>query len=149
MVVKSHGCTDWLRARASRCLLAATAAGAVALAGCSAAPGPGPGGGGPPAKVALTFVLSDGPGTPVIRHWQLSCEPAGGTRPGAAAACAALVKLNKPFAPMPKGIACPMILRSNRRIVVTGTWFGTKVHRLLVDGGCDMTLFSRLDRIFR
>jgi hypothetical protein len=42
-----------------------------------------------------------------------------------------------------------MILRSNRRIVVTGTWFGTKVHRLLVDGGCDMTLFSKLDRIFR
>jgi hypothetical protein len=147
MVVKSHRCTDWLAARGSRCLLAAIAAGAVALAGCSAASGPG--GGGPPAKVALTFVLSDGPGKPVIRHWRLSCEPAGGTRPGAAVACAALLKLNKPFAPLPKGIACPMILRSDRKIVVTGTWFGTKVHRFVVDGGCDMTLFSKLDRIFR
>ena len=151
VIVTSRRYADWFRSRARRFLLAAVAAGAVAastgaLAGGSAASGPG---GGTQAKGALTFTLSDGPGTPVIRHWKLTCEPTGGTRPGAAAACAALIKLGKPFAPRPTGIACPMILRSNRRILVTGTWFGTKVHRVVVDGECDVDLFGKLDRIFR
>jgi len=41
-----------------------------------------------------------------------------------------------------------MLLLSNRKIVVTGTWFGVRVHRIVVDGGCDIALFSKLDKLF-
>ncbi len=133
--------------RAGRHLLAGLAAAAVALAGCSS--GASTDGTSINAKVALTFKLNTGPGTPVIKHWTLTCEPAGGSQPDASAACAALIKLTRPFAPHHQGVACPMILRSNRRILVTGTWLGTNVHRLVVDGGCDLALFTRLDKIFR
>ena len=40
-----------------------------------------------------------------------------------------------------------MLLRSNKKILVTGTWFGITVHRLVVDGGCDTALFDSLNKI--
>jgi hypothetical protein len=40
-----------------------------------------------------------------------------------------------------------MLLRSNKKIVVTGTWFGITVHRIVVDGGCDVALFDSLNKI--
>jgi len=40
-----------------------------------------------------------------------------------------------------------MIIFSNKKIVVTGTWFGVRVHRIVIDGGCDIALFKRLDSI--
>jgi subtilisin inhibitor-like len=132
--------------RVRRYLLAGLAAAAVALAGCSSSTSPE--GAANHAKVVLFFEVNHGPGTPVTRSWTLNCEPAAGTRQGAAAACTALLKLKNPFAPLPSGVACPMILLSNKKIVVTGTWFGTRVHRVVVDGGCDMTLFRKLDKIF-
>ncbi len=140
VTVKSRTCAN---------LLAGLAAAAVALAPAACSSSAGQGGTAPTAKVALTFKVNHGPGTPVVRHWTLSCEPAGGTRPNAATACSALLKLKNPFAPRSKAIACPMILRSDRKIIVTGTWFGTKVHRLVMDGGCDLALFSKLGKIFR
>ena len=132
--------------RARRYLAAGLAAVAVAVAGCSSAGGQG--GGGSPAKVALTFQVNHGPGTPVVKHWTLNCEPSGGSQANADVACAVLLKLKHPFAPPPQGVACPMILFSNKKIVVTGTWFGVRVHRIVIDGGCDMTLFRTLDKIF-
>lgn len=132
--------------RRRRFLLAAIAAGAVAVAGCSAGAHGGPGGTGAPAKVAVKFRFTGGPENPT-KLWTLNCEPAGGTHPDPAAACSALLKLKNPFAARSKQIACPMILRSNRKIVVTGTWFGVPVHRVVIDGGCDLELFSALDKI--
>jgi len=131
---------------ARRYLLAGLAAAAVLLAGCSAAANGGGNGG--PAKVSLTFQLNHGAGTPVVKHWTLNCEPSGGGQANADAACTALLKLKHPFAPLPAGVACPMLLLSNRKIVVTGTWFGVRVHRIVVDGGCDIALFSKLDKLF-
>jgi len=58
-----------------------------------------------------------------------------------------LLKLKSPFAPIAKEKNCPMLLLSNKKILVTGTWFGVKVHRLVVDGGCDMALFDSLNKI--
>ena len=40
-----------------------------------------------------------------------------------------------------------MILRSDQKILVTGTWLGKSVHRIVLDGGCDLVLFSKLHKI--
>jgi subtilisin inhibitor-like len=127
-------------------LLAGLAATALALAACSSSTSPD--GAANHAKVVLFFDVNHGPGTTVTDSWTLNCEPAAGTMPGAADACTALLKLKHPFAPQPSGVACPMILLSNKKIVVTGTWFGTRVHRVVVDGGCDIALFSKLTKLF-
>ncbi|HUZ52457.1 MAG TPA: SSI family serine proteinase inhibitor [Streptosporangiaceae bacterium] len=133
--------------RAGRFLLAGVATAVLALAGCSSAAAPGgQGGTGTPAKVMLKFNLTGGPGGQA-KHWTLNCEPTGGTHPSPAAACAVLLKMKSPFAPRSKQIACPMILRSDRKILVTGTWLGVTVHRVVIDGGCDLVLFSKLDKI--
>ncbi len=131
--------------RTWRYLIAAAVAGALAVTGCSAS-GPDEHNG-LHAKVALKFQLkgsTSASGAPAT----LTCEPVGGTQHGAASACSTLLKLKKnPFAPIPAGSNCPMLLRSNRKILVTGTWFGITVHRLVVDGGCDTALFDSLDKI--
>lgn len=132
-------------------LTALTAAG-IAVTGCaSSGSGGGTGGSGggasaTPAKVSLTFRVTHGSG-PAFQHWTLHCDPPGGTHPAAAATCTALLKLKNPFAP-PKHANCPMIVHSDRRITVNGTWFGKKVHRVIADGGCDLRLFTKLDQIF-
>lgn len=96
--------------------------------------------------MSLKFQLKGTPGGGAPRT--LKCQPVGGTEHGAASACSTLLKLKKnPFAPVPKGSNCPMLLRSNRKILVTGTWFGITVHRIVVDGGCDTALFDSLDKI--
>jgi hypothetical protein len=142
---RGHG--SW---RASRYLLAGLAAAAITVAGCASATSAGgrATGTGRHAKVSLTFQVNTGPGTPVLKHWTLTCQPSGGGQANAASACTALLKLKNPFAPLPSAVACPMILLSNKKIVVTGTWFGTRVHRVVVDGGCDMALFSKLNKLF-
>jgi Subtilisin inhibitor-like len=134
-----------IRTFTARYLLAGVIVGALAVAGCSAA-GPNTHGG-KQAKVALKFQMTSttsSSGKPET----LTCDPAGGNQAGAASACSTLLKLKKnPFAPLAKGVNCPMLLRSNRRILVTGTWFGVTVHRVVVDGGCDTALFDSLHKI--
>ena len=94
----------------------------------------------------LKFSLTGGPGESP-KSWTLNCEPAGGTHLDPVAACSVLLKLNNPFAPRSPQIACPMILRSDRKILVTGTWLGKPVHRIVLDGGCDLELFAKLGKI--
>lgn len=131
--------------RAGRYLLAAVIAGTLAVTGCSSSSGPATHGG-TPAKVTLTFTLTGAPASHG-KPEKLSCDPVGG-QPGATSACTALLKSKKnPFAPIAKGTNCPMLLRSNKKILVTGTWFGITVHRIVVDGGCDVALFDSLNKI--
>jgi hypothetical protein len=135
--------------KVTRYLLAGLAAATVALAGCSSpASGRGSAGVGGHANVSLRFQENTGPGTPVLKHWTLSCQPSGGSQANAATACTALLKMKNPFAPLPSAVACPMILLSSKKILVTGTWFRARVHRVVVDGGCDVALFSKLDKLF-
>jgi hypothetical protein len=54
-------------------------------------------------------VWPNGRGHAPQRTYTLTCAPAGGTLPQAAAACAKLTTLTAPFAPTPKGMACTMI----------------------------------------
>ncbi len=153
MVVISLACPERTRVNRRftpivpwRYLLAGIVVGALAVAGCSSGTGTNVHGGGT-AKVALRFQVQGDAG----RHGQaktLTCDPAGGSQPVAASACSVLLKLKKnPFAPIAREMNCPMLLRSNRKILVTGTWFGVTVHRLVVDGGCDIALFDSLNKI--
>ena len=41
-----------------------------------------------------------------------------------------------------------MIMVSSRQIVVTGTWFGQKVDRVIIDGECDLGLAPALEAAF-
>jgi len=134
------------RIRTSCALLAGVIAAAIAVTGCSASAGPNHHGG-QQAKVALKFQMTGTAGSQG-KPQTLTCDPVGSDKPGAATVCSTLLKLNKnPFAPIAKGMNCPMLLRSNRKIVVTGTWFGVTVHRVVVDGGCDVALFDSLNKI--
>ena len=132
--------------RARRYLMTAVIAGALAVTGCSASSGPSSHGGNQ-AKVTLTFKLTGAPGSQG-KPEKLTCDPVGGNQPGAASVCTKLLKSKKnPFAPIAKGTNCPMLLRSNKKILVTGTWFGITVHRVVVDGGCDTALFDSLNKV--
>ena len=127
-----------------RYLFAGIVAGALAVAGCSSGTGSNAHGGS--AKVALKFQVKGVAGD--TKPKTLTCDPAGGSQPSAAAACTVLLRLKKsPFAPIAGETNCPMLLRSNEKILVTGTWFGVTVHRLVVDGGCDIALFDSLKKI--
>jgi hypothetical protein len=132
--------------RAGRFLMAGIIAGALTVAGCSAGASPSTHGG-KPAKVTLKFQMKAESGN-TGKPETLTCDPTGGNKSGAASACSTLLKLKKnPFAPIAKGLNCPMLLRSNKKILVTGTWFGITVHRVVVDGGCDTALFDSLNKI--
>lgn len=121
------------------------------LAACGSAAAPGSGGGGtaPPAEPrgSLSITVQNGPGKPV-NHWTLTCDPAGGTHPDAAAACRQLLAVKDPFGKVKAGTVCPMILASARRATFTGTWFGETVNRTIVDGGCDLGRWSQLSQVW-
>lgn len=145
------------RTQMPRSLLAATAAGLV-IAGCGTAAGPGPGGAGSggagsggashpaAAKVVLRFAARTTPGAAPTR-WLLRCDPDGGTVGDPAAACARLLKLGRPFASPPPNQVCPQVMASSGVITVTGTWFGQRVHRTVVDGTCDLGLYATLHAV--
>jgi Subtilisin inhibitor-like len=131
--------------------LALTACGSVAApsgSGGSGAGGSGAAASSPAAapKASLTITVLNGPDKK-ISHWTLQCDPAGGTHPDAAQACAALLAVKNPFAPIRTGQECPMILASSRRVTFVGTWYGTKVDRTIIDGGCDLANWSRLGQV--
>src|SRR5260370_9209869 len=152
MVVISLACPERTRVNRRftpivpwRYLLAGIVVGALAVAGCSSGTGTNVHGGGT-AKVALRFQVQGDAG----RHGQaktLTCDPAGGSQPVAASACSVLLKLKNPFAPIAREMNCPMLLRSNRKILVTGTWFGVTVHRLAAHGGSVLPLFTSSTQI--
>ncbi|HEY1620622.1 MAG TPA: SSI family serine proteinase inhibitor [Streptosporangiaceae bacterium] len=125
----------------ARCLLAAGTL-AVAACGSVAAPSAAPA----KPKVSLTITVQGAPGKPA-RHWTLQCDPAGGTHPDPAAACRALKAVKDPFAPPPAGHMCPMILASAGRAIFNGTYYGVKVHRTIMDGGCYLARWSKLHQV--
>ncbi len=126
---------------AAFCVAAATACGsAPAPSGASA-----PGGAAP--KVSLDIKVSGAPGTPA-KQWTLRCDPVGGTHPDPAAACATLLRTKNPFAPIPKGVVCPMILVGTKTAIVKGTYFGQHVDMTITEGGCDLARWAKIGQIF-
>jgi hypothetical protein len=150
--------TPHFRAITARCLLTVASIALVAACGSAAAPGSGgassnggasgSGGTSSPAaaKASLSITVQNGIGT-TAQHWTLRCDPASGTHPHPAATCSALLRIRDLFTPPPTHRMCPMILVSAKRATFTGTWFGRKVHRTIVDGGCDLAVWSKLGQV--
>jgi hypothetical protein len=126
---------------AGGCAIAATACGTTpAPSGASSAPAP-------PPKVSLDITVSSAPGAQP-KHWTLRCDPAGGTHPNPAAACATLLKTSDPFASVPKNIMCPMIRVGTKTAKVEGTYFGKRVDKTFTPGGCTAAEWAKLGQIF-
>jgi hypothetical protein len=125
-------------------------AAAGVLAGCGTAATPGASGAGSQAhsaKASLTIKVTD-KANGKITNWTLRCDPAGGTAPDPAAACKTLFGTKDTFAPRRHLVMCPMIMVSGKQIIVDGVWFGKKVHRVIIDGGCDLPIFNNLAKNF-
>ena len=127
-------------------LIAAACASAVTACGSTpAASGTGASAGA--AKVSLAITVSTAPGAPK-KHWTLRCDPAGGSHPDPAAACAVLLKAKAPFAAPPKGIMCPMIRVGTKTAIVEGTYFGRHVDTTFEPGGCGLARWQEIGAIF-
>jgi hypothetical protein len=101
----------------------------------------------PAAKVSLTVVVTPAPGaTP--KRWTLRCEPTGGTEPDAKAACRQLLAAKNPFAPIPRGVMCPMIVAGPQRATISGTYFGQHVASGFSRAGCEATRWAKLGVVF-
>jgi hypothetical protein len=139
---------DTLRVRAGAryfliaavCAAAATACGSTAAPGAASKPAAAP-------KVSLEITVSSKPGARA-QQWTLRCDPAGGTHPDPAAACAVLLKAKNPFAPLPRGIMCPMILAGTKTARVKGIYFGKQVDTTLTEGGCHLAQWEQIGQIF-
>jgi Subtilisin inhibitor-like len=99
------------------------------------------------AKISLDVTFQASLDSPA-RHYTLRCEPAGGTAPNAAAACARLLSGTSLFAIRPGHVMCPMIEASAGHAMVKGTYLGRKVHLTIVDGGCDLSRWAKLKAVF-
>jgi len=141
---------------------AAAAALAVTLAGCGSthagagassparAPGPsataGPSAAAP--RVSLVITVTPRAGAPPVR-WTLTCGPVGGSHPDAAAACAALGQVKDPFAPIPRGVMCPMIAAGPQTATISGVWNGEPVNSVFSKrNGCETNRWNRIGPIF-
>jgi hypothetical protein len=117
----------------------------LTVAACGSAPHTDPSD--PTPKVQLTVVVKASPGaTP--KRWTLTCEPAGGTHPDPAAACRQLLAAKNPFAPIPRGIMCPMIAAGPQRATVTGIFLGRPVAMTFARTGCEAAKWSELGDVF-
>ena len=142
---------------------AVAAALAAALAGCGstyAAKMTGSGSGSPGGAASPTSpaaagsegslvitVRADAGATPV--RWTLTCDPPRGTHPDAAAACAALGRVKDPFAPVPRGVMCPMIVGGPQTATITGTWDGEPVDAAFSKrDGCQTGRWNNIGPVF-
>jgi hypothetical protein len=146
------------RAGAWYLLIAAVCAMVVTACGSAAAPGSGtatssppatgsPGAGSAAAKISLSIDVSHGPGTAIV-HWTLQCLPTGGTHPDPASACRVLTHATDPFAPIPRGIMCPMIIAGTKVATVRGTWYGKPVNVTMTECGCWLSRWAEVGQIF-
>ncbi len=138
------------RAGAWYLLIAAVCAIVVAACGSAAAPSGSSASASPsgtPPKISLDIKVSHGPGT-TVRHWTLRCQPAGGTDPDPARACQVLMRARNPFAPLPKGVMCPMIVAGTKVATVVGSWYGKPVNVTMSQGGCWLSRWAEVGQIF-
>lgn len=111
-----------------------------ATGGPSVSDSPDPSSGG----TELTIAIDDGAGQRTT--WTLTCDPAGGTHPDAAAACAALAAHGDgALPPKRKDIACTQVYGGPEKATVTGTWQGRPVRSSF--SRTDSCEISRWDRL--
>lgn len=97
-----------------------------------------------PAGEHLEITVTDGAGTTTT--WTLTCDPAGGTHPDPAAACAALEKNAAALKPVAKDSVCTMIYGGDDRARITGTWQGEPVDASFsLASGCEIARWGSLE----
>jgi hypothetical protein len=96
-----------------------------------------------PARLRITvWPKGRDAGAAIVR--MLRCDPTGGTLPRPAAACRRLSSLDRPFAPVPRDVACSQIYGGPQEALVTGTFGGRKVWaRFNRRDGCQTDRWSR------
>jgi Subtilisin inhibitor-like len=76
--------------------------------------------------------------------WRLRCNPAGGTLPEPRAACRRLFAMERPFAPVPKDVACTQIYGGPQEAIVAGTFRARRIWaRFRRNDGCQIARWNR------
>ncbi|MEO5878427.1 MAG: SSI family serine proteinase inhibitor [Streptosporangiaceae bacterium] len=95
---------------------------------------------------SLTVTLTRSPTSKPIT-WTLTCDPAGGTLPAAAKACAQLTAGS--FAPVAADATCTEIYGGPERGTVTGTFQGKPVDAVFSrKNGCELDRWSKVSELF-
>ena len=82
-------------------------------------------------------------------RWTLRCEPARGTLPRPARACARLLANRDALKPVPRGTICTQIYGGPQEALVTGTVRGKRVWvRFKRRNGCEIARWNRLAPLF-
>lgn len=94
-------------------------------------------------------VWPNGEGNPGKRVYTLRCAPVGGTLPHPASACTKLMRVQRPFAPVPKNTACTQIYGGPQIATVTGTFRGEPVAaEFSRTNGCEIERWDRVAFLF-
>ena len=97
---------------------------------------------------SLDISVSLGGSEAPTRVWTLRC-PRGGTLPNAERACERLDRLDDPFAPVPKDVACTEVYGGPQIATVQGTFRGSRVNaRFSRTDGCQIARWNRVGFLF-
>jgi hypothetical protein len=125
--------------------VAVLALAALAVTGCM---GRSVSGGGSAGATSLEISISLGAKDSPTKVWTLRC-PTGGTLPKAAQACSRLDRLDGPFAPVPKDVACTEVYGGPQVAEVRGTFQGKPVNtRFTRTDGCQIARWNRVRFLF-
>jgi hypothetical protein len=94
-------------------------------------------------------VWPNGQGEPGKRTYTLRCNPVGGTLPKRAEACTRLARMTRPFAAVPKGVACIQLYGGPQEAFVSGRFRGHAVRaRFNRKDGCEIARWNRIRFLF-
>jgi dipeptidyl aminopeptidase/acylaminoacyl peptidase len=105
----------------------------------------------PTGKISLTITLIPNGAKPGVRRrtYTLRCRPAAGTLPQRKTACARLIQVQNPFAPVPRDQACTQIYGGPQEAIVIGVYGGEPVWaRFTRIDGCQISRWNRVRFLF-
>ncbi len=77
--------------------------------------------------------------------YTLRCAPAGGSLARAGAACTELLKMSRPFRPVPRDMVCTDVYGGPQQALVTGTFKGARVWAVFTaTNGCQIARARRI-----
>ena len=121
---------------------------ALALLALPACGGQSDSGGSTAGAASLDISISLGGKDTPTKLWTLRC-PTGGTLPDAASACTNLDRLDDPFGPVPKSVACTEVYGGPQVADVQGTFRGKPVKtRFARTNGCEIARWNRVRFLF-
>lgn len=82
------------------------------------------------------------------QHWTLRCDPPSGNVPDPQAACERLLGQPALFSVSTRHVMCPQIQGDGPGYIVSGTFLGQRISKVIMDGGCDLGKWTLLHNIF-